>query len=382
MLETLFEAVAAAVITIVFAPVVAWFHSLLAPKPAVEGSLKVDRESHPATGPKATKIPLKVGQAAGGFGIAILAAAIWGVANAATRFSAEGHPDAIFEIGIVQFIAGSISVLLVGLLAYTASHSKTPKHSPSFLSPWLILSSILMAINTCLFTAAVSFVNAGAVAVLENMQVIWIALILTLFLGVSVPARWFFSAAIVIFGTLFVLEAIPELSDAHAYLPPAGIACGLGAGLSFAAFNLTWAKARDLNPDANFGTRTLEMAAMLTLTTCLIVPAFFAFKAVSGADINLNLLKLPMSHIAVQLLVGAFSVGATYVLMNEAFELLKGVGDLRVMIVGLGTSYAVLFTLVSEYAIFGRDVSFVQWIGVVLFSLGFMMVWRDVSDHV
>jgi drug/metabolite transporter (DMT)-like permease len=384
MFETVLEAAVAAVISIVLAPVVAWLQSLLSakhsPEPVVGPGLASNTQA--TSEPDSARGRVKLGVAAAGFAIAVVAAAIWGLANAATQFSAEVFRAAVFEIGFIQFIGGSISVLLIALLAYASTRSENRLTPPALFSPWLILSSILMAINTCLFTAAVAFVNAGAIAVLENMQVVWIALILTLFLGVSIPARWFFSAAIVLCGALFVLEAIPEFSQSQEHLSPLGLAFGLGAGLTFAAFNLTWAKGRELNPTANFGARTLEMAMMLTLTTILIVPLFFAFNAVSGDQATFNPMKLPPIHIGVQFLVGALSIGVTYVLMNEAYEMLKAAGDLRVLIVGLGISYAVLFTLISEYAIFGRVVSFDQWIGVVLFSLGFMMVWRDISKYV
>jgi drug/metabolite transporter (DMT)-like permease len=315
-----------------------------------------------------------------GFLFAILAAVVWGLANATTRYSAEPFKNAIFDISFIQFSGGALFIFLVSIIRRTPNQMSIQSNFLHSLKSWNLIASFVMAINTYAFALGVSKVPAGTIATLENMQVVWIALILTIIFSIKIPASWFFSSVVVLIGAAFVTKLEETLNSRQSDSVGYGYALGLVAGLAFAIYTLLWAKVRNDNRNFHFHERTLELSTMLAVSGLLLLPVHMSYCYFTNNAISMPFTNLPLKHIAIQFLIGITSLGLTYLLVNEAFESLANLGSVKAVVIGLGISYAVFFTLIFEFFIFGQTVSYQQWIGVVLFSLGFMMVWRDVNE--
>jgi hypothetical protein len=93
----------------------------------------------------------------------------------------------------------------------------------------------------------------------------------------------------------------------------------------------------------------------------------------------LNGSLLPLSEVGlfdglVQSINGLFGIAATYFLLNEANAVMRNTGNLSTLLLAIGMSFAVPITMVTEWLVLNRQMEGYQWLGVVLFVIGFTTV--------
>ena len=307
-----------------------------------------------------------------GFAIAIGASVAWGIGNVVTRHTAIKFPSAGFDIALLHYFSGSLALILAGLLLKGSSQNVKVIGSLWVFtkSKPVILAATFKAFNTYCWIAAVILIPAGYVATLENMHVVWTMLILILFYSITIPSAWFTSAIIVLIGVSLILgvgESIALTVNSVTGLTLAGI-----SGLAFSGFALFWSQVD--NEKKQFWQRCIETGIVMLVSGLVIWPIHATSVLLFNNGNFLPFLTLSIEHVFLQLANGALAIGVTYLLINEALTLMKGAGKLSVLLLGLGISFAVLFTMIGEAIWFGNSITLTQWIGVFLFSVGFSAV--------
>src|SRR5262249_26514841 len=89
--------------------------------------------------------------------------------------------------------------------------------------------------------------------------------------------------------------------------------------------------------------------------------------------------NISTQHLMIQLANGVVNIGLTYFLINRALTKMQSAGHFASFLASVGISYAVLFTLLFEFLGFGIEISLLQWVGVVLFSIGFATVRENIG---
>lgn len=323
---------------------------------------------------KSEEVVFVVPRVLAGFIISVLAALFWGVGNAVTRWTAVEFPDASLDIALLKYMLAGLVLIAFGItLKYAQGAHKKFNSSFSFPEKRVLISAgLAKGLNTYLWIVAVSLVSATSVATLENLHVVWTALILVVIFRVAVPGSWFNSALIVLIGaSLITGVATHGLTN----LNHMGFFLGLIAGLSFAVFTIIWAGEKNHPP--LFWQRTVELGCFLILCAILIYPIHLVLRNWLGGHIE-PLVNLPFNHAFVQAVNGIVGVGLTYLLMNEAIALMKGAGRFTGLLLSLGISFSVLFTLVTEAFWFKTGIELSQWLGIILFSIGFASIRSNI----
>lgn len=228
----------------------------------------------------------------------------------------------------------------LALLAYRETRAQGPRTRRSHLVA--IVAGIFFASDLTLYHHGVLLVGAGLGTVIPNLQVVIVAIVGWLFLREHPDRRTWLAMPIAVCGALLISGLLEQ--GAYGSDPPLGVAFGLGAGTSYAAYLLI---IRQGNRDGRrpFGTLFDASAATVVVAACAgivvgdldIVPSFPAHgwlivlaivSQVAGYGlINLSLPRLPAVLTSVLLLfqpIATLILGAA--LLSEAPSGLQLVG--------------------------------------------------------
>ena len=315
-----------------------------------------------------------------GFLLALAAAFVWGSGNAVTRYSAEPYPNSVAEIAFIHYFCGAISLIFIGFAIRSQSDAgkadnKVFQLKRVLLNPGLYLAAAFKSLNAYSWIFAVTLISAGLAATLENLHVIWTAIIIILFTGQRISGNWLWNAIVVFCGAALISNiGLNDTIESSTYV---GSTFGWISSVTFSLFAIVWA--RFSLSELPFWHRCVEMAIFLLVSLLFFVPMHAAVQVLwVGADWTPKI-SLPAHHVLIQALVGVFSIAITYMLMNEALVIMKSAGSFAALILGLGVSFAVLFTMLVEFLIFHKSISIYQWMGVVLFSVGFAAVRNSID---
>ena len=278
-------------------------------------------------------------------------------------------PETAFDVAILKYLVAGVVLVVCGLCVRTQHEQTKSISNGSIYSINFFMAAICKSINTYSWVVAVTIMPATIVATLENLHVVWISLILIVFLKVRVPGTWLTSSVIVLIGASLITGIGTESREGHLRW---GLILGLNAGLFFALFNIFWV--RGSLDDLPLWRRTTNMGAFLILSGLLICPFHAIYVFLFEPEAFVPFRSLPFEHLVVQSINGLVGIGLTYFLINEAVNLMKNSGHLASVLLGLGISFAVLFTLLTEAIWFSETVTRAQWLGVLLFSTGFAAV--------
>ena len=308
-----------------------------------------------------------------GFLIAILAAFFWGAGNVVTRYTLEQYPDSNLEISILQYFSAAITIMAFALFNYV----QNSKAGQSFFDFDVLSKPITFAaaaffkgVNTYTWIASVAFVAAGISATLENLHVIWTAILLSLFARAVIPGSWFTSGLIVIAGAALILEVGTDvdLSGTNRI----GFALATISGITFSLFAFLWNQVGE--KAEHLWQRAFGMSLFFIASCMMIVVAHLLLGNFLPSGNSLEFEVIPMHHLVIQFLNGIIHIGLTYFFINESLRLMRSAGSISALLLGLGISFAVLFTLLTEAIWLREPISLLQWIGIFLFSVGFASV--------
>jgi len=311
-----------------------------------------------------------------GFTIALLASVSWGVGNTVLQYSTEKYTSnssnsAVIDIALANYIGGCAALLLISLVLHQFRRSRGTAESLSYSPrPKMVVPAFFKSLNTYSFVASVALISAAAAATLENLNVLWTALIISIIARKLLNWSWFTSALIVIAGTALVVGFSPAMQlDARTI---AGLTLAVAAGLTFSGFVITWTPTQlktSYLPQRGIETGIFLAMAMIGM---LIIHYLGGKELLGGSWLPLTTIK--GGDLALQLFNGTFSVGITYFLMAEAARIMSDAGGLADVLLSLGVSFAVLFTVISSWLILDTPVVPAQLGGVALFSVGFVTV--------
>ena len=328
--------------------------------------------SRPSVSPADSSEVVQIPKVLLGFFVSICSALSWGVGNAVTRWSADKYPAAAFDIIVLKYLLAGAALLVVGGMLMARGRQRL--HRPDFKvgNKWFLWSVVFKSLDAYLFVVAVTMIPATTVATFENLHVVWTAILLVAAFGANIPRSWLTSSVIIVIGASLITGIAEDSFRAENVF---GLSIAVSTGLFFALFNIAWVSVAIER--IRFDIRTLNMGLFLVLTGVLTFPLHVMYSLAAGEALTLPFTALPMKHLVVQSINGLLGIGATYFLMNEAISLMRGAGRAASLLLGLGISSAVLFTLLTEMIWFEQSVSTMQWIGLVLFSVGFASVRSD-----
>jgi drug/metabolite transporter (DMT)-like permease len=344
-----------------------------------EGESSIEARSvAPEAGPRERVGPSTVTIPAVSFGfvLAVVAGLAWGIGNAATRYSAVPFPSAALDIALIHYGFGALSLLALSTFvrSSTGREARAPLRRLATLRT--ALAAVFKGLNTYSWILAVTLVPAALVATLENLHVLWTLLILGAFTSTRITSTWVANAIVVILGAALITGVPLDRALPHSTL--LGLSLSFLSGLAFSIFSVAWARRE--HKSIPFVWRCRETAMLLFFSAVslfpihLLVDRFWLKTGWQPFSI------LPFRHLVVQAVVGVLSIGLTYLLMNEALMYMSGSGPFASLLLGLGISFAVAFTMIAEVTIFREPTTGYQWIGVVLFSVGFATIRSRLTE--
>ncbi|AUJ69331.1 EamA family transporter [Pseudoalteromonas sp. NC201] len=308
-----------------------------------------------------------------GFLITLLASFFWGLGNTITRWSMAKLPNASYEITFVKYISASCFLFAVGFAIRKISSNKG-EIFPSLKSinlNYFLLAALAKGLSMYFWLLAVTQSNASLVAALENMHVVWTALILFLLMKNAPVKKWITSSLVITLGVVMISGQINNESEIN-YL---AILFGALSGLGFSIFGILWTEKHTQSEE--LWERTIGMGFLLLIASLIVFPihmllsyfllekSFDFFNGIAGLDIS------------VQAINGLIGIGVTYFLINESLSYIKKANVLSSLFLGLGLSFAVPITMVSECFLLNVEVKTYQWIGLLLFLIGYSYIRSD-----
>ena len=364
------------VITVVATFLGGWMlHIILAKKDKNENSTVTNPTNEYVNIDEKTNDTVSISRLLIGLILSMLSAFFWGIGNVASRYTAEQYQNSSFDIAILHYFSASLVLFIAGCLMSKGTNFQLSLCIKRCVSNhYFFLSAFSKAANTYLWLYAITLVQATYVATLENMQIVWTVLILVFVFRVKVPGDWIVSALVVITGGFLIIDSGQslEFSDSEKF----GLLLSALSGLGFAFFYILWSM-KGKHVDTNLATRSIEVS-LLMLISLVFVCIIHSILWFIGAVELFSVFEIPINHIFIQTLVGIFTIACTYFLINEALHIMKSYPHYSVIIVGLGVSYAVFFTVVIEAVWNKTSIDTYQWIGVVLFTIGFVSVRKNV----
>jgi hypothetical protein len=116
------------------------------------------------------------------------------------------------------------------------------------------------------------------------------------------------------------------------------------------------------------------MGTLLLVSGLLLYPIHLLSSLLWVGSISWPLMEVGVVDGAVQCLNGLLGIGVTYFLFGEATSLLQRAGGLSSLLLAIGLSFAIPVTLLTEAEVLGESVSSIQWAGVVMFIVGFVVI--------
>ena len=312
-----------------------------------------------------------------GFGIALLSALTWGTGNVVTRWTSAQLPRTSFDIAVLKYVLAGIFLIISGFII-KQRHEEQPSgvsYRPK-LNNRFMTAAFFKGINTYSWILASTLIPAGFVATLENLHVVWTSLLLIIVFARDIPGTWFGGAVIVVTGAALITEVGVQ---GLASLSEVGLLLAVVSGVAFALFTVIWTGEGE-RPD-KLWERSIEMGVLLLTAAIAIYPLHILVSQFWLGGSLLPLTEIPPLHAIVQAINGLIGIGVTYFLMNEALSLTRNLGRISSLLVAIGLSFAVPFTMVVEFFVLDVSVSSIQMIGVVLFIAGFTAVRAGILER-
>lgn len=322
----------------------------------------------------------QVAAARTGLTIIFVAALVWGVGNAITGWSARKYVDTgdglpAIDIAFANTLGG-LAFLLLGVLAHrvrygtgAGNHSSRHGLARGVVLKRACLSGALKGANTCFYVLSATYIAATTSLILESSYII-LALIFGVAIGgMTLPVRrTILEASLLIVGV--VLVAGPGGTEFGG--DARGIAFGLGAGVTYGLFLISWALITD---------RLETLASRLRATTLLLAVALGAV-VLFGQPVAIAQTSagwLPFDHldatdIIVQFLNGALVVGATYLLVTIGMAEMAHSRQAAGVLAAFALSFSIPFTLLTEVVVFDIAPENIQYAGMALFMPAFVLM--------
>ena len=306
-----------------------------------------------------------------GFFVAIFAGFVWGAGNVVTRYTVRDYPEASFDVSFVKYLMAGSFLVGMAMVARQGTRARlAPFDRSVFRQPSTFVGAVAKGLDSYFWILSAALVTAGIAATLENMHILWTLGIVTILSKETVPREWLVSTLSLVLGVVLItgFHSISVLSKTNTF----GIVLGVLSGLGFSIFTVCWSRVRQRS--ALFWQRTMEMGVFMLTTAIIVYPVHLVIRAFWLGGELIPLRNMPFFHIAIQAVSGLIGLSLTYLLINESLWLMKGTGNYASLLVGLGISYSVLFTLIIEHLWFGEEFTALQGIGVLLFSVGFSSI--------
>ncbi|MEO1530468.1 MAG: EamA family transporter [Planctomycetota bacterium] len=303
-----------------------------------------------------------------GFAVALAAAFFWGIGNTASKWTIERYPLSAFDVSFLKYLSAGILLAIAGVgykLITKAPGNFLPSEFLSFSRRYRY-AAIAKGLNIYFWLLAAAYSSASLTAALENLHIFWTSLLLTLTLGANLPRNWFGLCFVILLGAFFIAD-IENANETWA----AGVVLGILSGASFSAFSVLWS----VRPSVpiQMWQRAIEMGALLIVSGLILLPIHFFVN-----ELWLHGPRIPFTDISgldllVQSLNGVLGIGITYFLISESLYKLQSFSVRSSLFVGLGLSFVVPITAISEFVVIGNDWTLVQLIGVGLFVAGYTL---------
>jgi drug/metabolite transporter (DMT)-like permease len=307
------------------------------------------------------------------------AALCWSISNILLRITASKLPPASgFDIALINYLVAAIFLILASWVVcrVKAQPFRLPPMQ-SLATFWLVAAA--KGINTYSWILAVALISAASAATLEGLHVVFtVALLLAL--RVKAPTgSWIASlasSAILVVGVVLILGLPVAGSGLAAWT---GIFLGIISAFSFSVFYVLWQRTGARSEMT--GPRTLEMGILLLAATFCLFPIHLAVNALWWKAPLVPFGAMDGGDIGIQVACGLIGIGTTYYLINESLHYMKS-HKLCSLLLGIGLSYSVPFTMILETLFLGLTPRFEQWLGAILFAAAFAAIFKDMREAV
>jgi drug/metabolite transporter (DMT)-like permease len=274
-------------------------------------------------------------------------------------------------------LVASVALIITGFAICPEKRKFTFPHTENRVRFWLAAAA--KGINTYSWILAVTLISAASAATLEGLHIVFTVAILFLILKGKAPSgrSWvtYAIASVLLFvGALLILD-LPASVPNGAVM--GGIVLGLISGLSFSIFYVTWD--RTSQHPYKLWQRATEVGGLLLASLLCQFPVHFLVNAFWFKGNLVPFTGMSVSDVGVQLICGLIGIGATYLLINESLHLMQN-DRWCSLLLGIGLSYSVPFTMILESYFLGLPVVFNQWMGTLVFTVAFAAIYQDIQD--
>lgn len=314
-----------------------------------------------------------------GFMLVLGAALCWSVSNILLRITASKLPASSgFDIALINYLVAAIFLILASWIVCRVKDQ--PFHLPPMRNVATFgIVAAAKGINTYSWILAVTLISAASAATLEGLHVVFTVAML-LALRVKAPTgSWITSlasSAILVVGVVLILGLPVAGSGLAAWT---GILLGIISAFSFSVFYVLWQRT-GARPEAA-GPRILEIGILLLVATVCLFPIHVVVNTLWWKAPLVLFGTMDWGDIGIQVACGLIGIGVTYYLINESLLHMKGHKLCRLLL-GIGLSYSVPFTMILETLFLGLTPRFEQWLGAFLFAVAFAAIFKDMREAV
>lgn len=323
-----------------------------------------------------------------GFFTILWAALIWGIGNSLVGLTAHKYAKSnsflpAIDIALVAILGGIIFLLLVFIIITRKNGTLKMPGSNEQLSietninnPKNIFSGLSKGLNTCLFVLSTSYTSATQSLIFESTYVFWSLIFAILFLGKRtrlIPGV--IRIIILLLGVVLVSGQISYTFNGSQN--GLGLLFGIMAGISYAIFLLIWSEISGKLEDIQ--SQLMATLNMLIASAASILLIAEMLSILLYNDIWIPFTNLNINDVILQLINGAFVIGAVYFLITIGLSVLSNAHEEANVVAAIALSFSIPFTLFPEL-IFGRfKPSTLQIIGIIVFMIGFVLTYIDLN---
>jgi len=329
------------------------------------------------TGQEERKPHLSTIRLINGFGLAILAGLIWGLGNAVTRYTTIDYPHASFDISFVKYIMAGLFLLCFGFFWDKTKRSKVSLYAAGnvFRGYRSYIAMTAKAADSYLWIYSTAFISAGLAASLENLHIAWSLLFAVIILRQNIVVTWLFPTLPILIGVALIFNLGDIYTGGSFYF---GVLLAFLSGLCFTVFSIVWSTVG--HKSVSLSVRCVEMGLFMIIATAILYPIHILIQFLSKGGAFMPFEGVPLAHIAIQGVSGFFGLGITYLLVNESLRQFRDAGPVASLAMGLGLSFSVMFTMVTEQFLFSSSISSAQWLGLVLFGVGYASIFSFLAS--
>ncbi len=322
--------------------------------------------------------------------VILCAAFVWGIGNFVTGFTAHKYlsSGSLFpavDIALANTLGGLVFLIVAFYIRHTISepsaveddNQNSPRLWLCYLNKQLLFSGALKGVNTSLFVFSATYVVATQALVLESTYIVWSLLLAIFFLTHKVPLIPSVLKALLLFlGVILVSgQTSLQLSSEYHLL---GSAFGIAAGLSYAFFLFSWSRVTENLVDLKSQLLSTRLLLIISLVTIMLLTEILSVILLRMWWIPFTNLKYP--DIVLQVVNGAFVMGLVYLLITIGMTYLKNAQEGASFIAALGLSFSIPFTLLPEFIVGKFIPTGLQFGGILLFMIGYVVMSVSLSD--